>query len=144
MREKSPRLIVTFHTTAGAIATEQLCRRLGLEGKLISVPRCITSDCGMAMAGWGSILLGGCPLRQLILAGEGNGDSAVTVLGMIVGAAVSHNFGLAGAADSVAEDGTYVVGGIGTAGMAAVAIGFAVLLAITVTHLPKTEAVSRD
>ena len=30
------------------------------------------------------------------------------------------------------------------AGMAAVAIGFAVLLAITVTHLPKTEAVSRD
>ena len=39
MREKSPRLIVTFHTTAGAIATEQLCRRLGLAGKLISVPR---------------------------------------------------------------------------------------------------------
>ena len=94
------------------------------------------SALGMALAGWGSILLGGCPLRQLILAGEGNGDSAVTVLGMIVGAAVSHNFGLAGAADSVAEDGTYVVGGIGTAGMAAVAIGFAVLLAITVTHLP--------
>ena len=50
MREKSPRLIVTFHTTAGAIATEQLCRRLGLAGKLISVPRCITSDCGMACA----------------------------------------------------------------------------------------------
>jgi len=48
VREKSPRLIVTFHTTAGAIATEQLCRRLGLAGKLISVPRCITSDCGMA------------------------------------------------------------------------------------------------
>ena len=48
MREKSPRLIVTFHTTAGAVATEQLCRRLGLEGKLISVPRRITYDCGMA------------------------------------------------------------------------------------------------
>ena len=30
---------------------------------------------GMALVGWGSILLGGCPLRQLILAGEGNGDS---------------------------------------------------------------------
>ena len=48
MREQSPRLIVTFYPTAGAIATEQLCRRLGLEGKLISVPRRITSDCGMA------------------------------------------------------------------------------------------------
>ncbi|MDO4316086.1 MAG: YedE family putative selenium transporter, partial [Oscillospiraceae bacterium] len=73
---------------------------------------------GMLLAGWGSTLLGGCPLRQLILAGEGNGDSAVTVLGMIVGAAVAHNFGLAGNADSVV-DGVYTVGGIGTAGMAA-------------------------
>ena len=94
---------------------------------------------GMALAGWGSILLGGCPLRQLILAGEGNGDSAVTVLGMIVGAALAHNFGLAGAADSVAEDGTYVVGGIGTAGMAAVILGFVVLLAISASHLPGKE-----
>ncbi len=96
---------------------------------------------GMALAGWGSILLGGCPLRQLILAGGGNGDSAVTVFGMIVGAAVSHNFGLAGAADSVAENGAYVVGGIGVAGMIAVVAGFAVLLAITLTHLPRKEAV---
>ena len=93
---------------------------------------------GMALAGWGSTLLGGCPLRQLILAGEGNGDSAVTVFGMIVGAAVSHNFGLAGNADSVV-DGVYKVGGIGTAGMAAVILGFVVLLAITVTHLPGKE-----
>lgn len=94
---------------------------------------------GMALAGWGSILLGGCPLRQLILAGEGNGDSAVTVLGMIVGAAVAHNFGLAGNADSVV-DGVYTVGGIGAAGMAAVGIGFVVLLAVSVTHLPRKEA----
>ena len=50
---------------------------------------------GMALAGWGSILLGGCPLRQLILAGEGNTDSAVAVLGMFVGAAFCHNFKLA-------------------------------------------------
>lgn len=50
---------------------------------------------GMVLAGWGSVLLGGCPLRQLILAGEGNGDSAVTVMGYLVGAAIAHNFGLA-------------------------------------------------
>ena len=48
MRQKQPRLIVSFHTTAEAIATETACRRLGLEGKLISVPRSITSDCGLA------------------------------------------------------------------------------------------------
>lgn len=93
---------------------------------------------GMALAGWGSILLGGCPLRQLILAGEGNGDSAVTVLGMIVGAAVSHNFGLAGNADSVV-DGVYKVGGTSTAGMITVIIGFVVLLAISLLHLPGKE-----
>ena len=50
---------------------------------------------GMSVAGWGSVLLGGCPLRQLVLAGEGNSDSAVTVLGMLFGAAMSHNFKLA-------------------------------------------------
>ena len=93
---------------------------------------------GMALAGWGSILLGGCPLRQLILAGEGNGDSAVSVLGMVTGAAAAHNFGLAGNPDSVV-DGVYQVGGTSTAGMAAVLLGFAVLLAVTLTHLPKKE-----
>jgi len=93
---------------------------------------------GMALAGWGSILLGGCPLRQLILAGEGNGDSGVTVLGMIAGAAVAHNFGLAGNADSL-TDGVYTVGGIGRAGMIAVVIGFVVLLIISLLHLPGKE-----
>ena len=48
MRAKAPRLVVTFHTTAEAMATEQLCRREDLPGKLISVPRCLTSDCGIA------------------------------------------------------------------------------------------------
>lgn len=48
MREKVPRLVVAFHTTAEAMAAERLCRELGLAGKLISVPRSITSDCGLA------------------------------------------------------------------------------------------------
>ncbi len=50
---------------------------------------------GMVVVGFGAILLGGCPLRQLVLAGEGNIDSAITVLGLILGAAFAHNFGLA-------------------------------------------------
>ena len=91
---------------------------------------------GMVLVGWGSVLLGGCPLRQLILAGEGNGDSAVTVLGMLFGAAVSHNFGLAGAADSVA-DGVYKVGGISANGKAAVLAGLAVLLLLSCFHSAK-------
>ena len=93
---------------------------------------------GMALVGWGSVLLGGCPLRQLILAGEGNGDSAVTVLGMVAGAALAHNWGLAGSADALQEE-VYTVGGIGPNGKIAVAVGAAILLAISLTNLAKKE-----
>lgn len=48
MRQRRLRCVVSFHTTAGAMAAERLCRRKGLEGKLISVPRSVTSDCGIA------------------------------------------------------------------------------------------------
>ena len=111
---------------------------LGMLSQPIAHTQHLWSFLGMALAGWGSILLGGCPLRQLILAGEGNGDSAVTVLGMVVGAAIAHNFGMAGNPDSVV-DGVYKVGGTSTVGMAAVILGFVVLAVISVTHLPGKE-----
>lgn len=89
---------------------------------------------GMVIVGWGSCLLGGCPLRQLILTGEGNGDSAVTVIGMLVGAAFAHNFALAGGADSVVE-GVYKVGGIGPNGKLAAVCCLIALLVISLTNL---------
>jgi YedE family putative selenium metabolism protein len=49
----------------------------------------------MLLVGFASALLGGCPLRQLVLAGEGSSDSVSAVLGLLVGAAFCHNFGLA-------------------------------------------------
>ena len=48
MRRKEPSCIVTFHTTADAMATERICRELGLPGRLIPAPRNITADCGIA------------------------------------------------------------------------------------------------
>lgn len=48
MRAKVPCVVVTFHTTAEAMATEKLCRQRGLEGKLFSAPRALTADCGIA------------------------------------------------------------------------------------------------
>ena len=48
MREKKPRLIITFHTTTAAMAMEIACCRAGLPGRLIPVPREITAGCGMA------------------------------------------------------------------------------------------------
>ena len=78
---------------------------------------------GMVLAGLGSSLLGGCPFRQLILAGEGNTDSAVTWLGLLTGAAFAHNFGLASSA-----------AGPTPAGKAAVVIGLVVLLCIAAAN----------
>lgn len=74
---------------------------------------------GMLLVGFGCVLLGGCPMRQLVLSGEGNTDSAVTVLGLIVGAAFAHNFGLASSAN-----------GPTSAGKIAVVIGILVVSAI--------------
>ena len=81
----------------------------------------------------------GCPLRQLILAAQGNGDSAVTVFGMLVGAALAHNFGLAGNPDSKSEAGELIVGGISTAGKIAVVLGLVVMLVVVILNLPKKE-----
>jgi len=50
---------------------------------------------GMTLTGLAATLLGGCPLRQLIMTGEGDTDAGVTVLGLFAGAAVAHNFSLA-------------------------------------------------
>jgi hypothetical protein len=88
----------------------------------------------MALAGLAFTLAGGCPGRQLFLAGEGDGDSAVFVSGMITGAAFAHNFSLAGKPDDVASG---VVGGIGPYGMGAVVFGLVVCLVIGFTMREK-------
>jgi len=48
MREKELRLVITFHTTTAAMAMEKACNARSLPGRLIPVPREITSGCGMA------------------------------------------------------------------------------------------------
>ena len=60
--------------------------------------------------------------------GEGNSDAAMAVLGMIVGAAVCHNFGLASSAD-----------GPTARGQIAVILGLVVVAIIAVTNVTKKE-----
>ncbi len=91
---------------------------------------------GMALAGLAFALAGGCPGRQLFLSGEGDGDSAVFVLGMIVGAGIAHNFSLVGSPDTVTE-GVLKVGGLTPFGMGAVILGLVVCLAIGFTMREK-------
>lgn len=70
------------------------------EGKVIPQPAAHSvhwlNFAGMALAGLSFTLAGGCPGRQVFLSGEGDGDAAIFVLGMLTGAAVSHNFLMVG------------------------------------------------
>ena len=78
---------------------------------------------GLAVVGFAAVLAGGCPLRQLIIAGEGDTDAVITVVGMVAGAAVAHNFGLTGSA-----------AGVATAGQIAVILSLVVLALIGFGH----------
>ena len=49
-RAPKPTLVLTFHTTAAAMAAEAACLRAGIPGRLCPVPRQISSDCGIAWA----------------------------------------------------------------------------------------------
>ena len=102
--------------------------KLGMTEQPVAHTNMIWNCLGMVLAGFGSVLLGGCPLRQLVMAGEGNTDSAVTVLGYFMGAAFAHNFGLASSAK-----------GPTSAGMIAVIIGLLVVVCIAWLNLKGNE-----
>ena len=48
MRKKELKLVVTFHTTADAMAMEKACKEHGVPGRIIPVPRVISAGCGLA------------------------------------------------------------------------------------------------
>ena len=50
MRRRTETCVVTFRTTAGAMAMEAACKAEGLSGRLIPVPRSITAGCGLCWA----------------------------------------------------------------------------------------------
>ena len=100
----------------------------GFVGQPIAHTDGLWNALGMYLAGFGCILLGGCPMRQLILSGEGNTDSVVTVLGLMAGAAFAHNFGLASSADGPTANGKI-----------AVVIGIVVVAAIAALNSMRKE-----
>jgi uncharacterized protein len=93
----------------------------GFSAQPISHEEHLWNFLGMALVGLAATLLGGCPLRQMVLSGQGDMDAALTVLGMLAGAAVAHNFGLASSPGPA---------GTTTFGAWAVGIGLAVALLI--------------
>ena len=56
---------------------------LGFSGQPIAHSQHLWNILGMYVVDFAAVLAGGCPLRQLILAGQDSSDSAVTFLGRL-------------------------------------------------------------
>ncbi|MEA4965969.1 MAG: YedE family putative selenium transporter [Oscillospiraceae bacterium] len=82
---------------------------LGFAGQPVAHTDGLWNFLGMLLTGFGCVLLGGCPLRQLVLTGEGNTDSAIAIIGLAVGAAFAHNFGLASSGEGPTANGKIAV-----------------------------------
>ena len=113
--------------------------KLSFQGQPIAHIDGVWNFLSMAAVGLGSVLLGGCPLRQLILSGEGNTDSVVTVFGYFVGAAIAHNFKLASSATVIAEDGA-ITGGPTAAGKAVTVAILVILVVLALANTRKEKA----
>ncbi len=101
----------------------------GFQGQPVAHTQSFWNFAGMVVAGLAFALAGGCPGRQLFMSGEGDGDAALFVVGMITGAAFAHNWGLASSA-----------AGIGPHGVAAVVVTLLVCLYIGFTNLKRVGA----
>ena len=79
--------------------------KAGFEGQPVAHTNHLWNFLGMSLSGLAFALAGGCPGRQLFLSGEGDADAGIFVLGMIVGAGISHTFAMASSPKGVAAFG---------------------------------------
>jgi uncharacterized protein len=89
----------------------------------------------MALVGLTGVLAGGCPVRQVVLAGEGNGDAMMTATGILAGCALAHTFQtVSGPSGSTAAGRIAVLVGL------AVSLAYAVwvILAVARSQVPAT------
>lgn len=77
---------------------------LGFEGQPVAHTDALGNFASMTVAALAAMLLGGCPFRQVVMSAEGDWDAGVAVAGMLVGAGVSHYFGLASSAAGLAPN----------------------------------------
>lgn len=93
----------------------------GFEAQPIAHTQSLWNFMGMVTAGLAFALAGGCPGRQLFMAGEGDNDAAIFAVGIIVGAALAHNFGTASSGAGIGPHGAMAaIGGL----VVCLAIGF--------------------
>ena len=96
---------------------------LGLYGQPGAHLEYLWSFLGMGLVGWISVIIGGCPFRQLIKAGEGDADAGLVVIGMFIGGALAQSWGIAATASGVSIYGKISI----LAGFALIAAGSLIL-----------------
>ncbi len=110
----------------GTLIGSDIIYHWGFADQPVAHSKALWNFLGMALAGMAFILAGACPLRNFIILGEGDTDAGVFILGLIAGAAVSHNFLIAASP-----------GGIGQNTVIAVLIGLAFCLTVGFTMRKK-------
>jgi YedE family putative selenium metabolism protein len=93
--------------------------KAGFAGQPLAHTQHLWNFLGLALVGLSGTLMSGCPLRQLVRAGSGDSDAVAATLGLVVGAALCHNLGVAA-----------TPAGVPAAGRVAVLAGLAVAAAI--------------
>ncbi|NPD31490.1 YedE-related selenium metabolism membrane protein [Eggerthellaceae bacterium zg-1084] len=101
---------------------------LGFAGQPIAHTEALWNILGLFIVGLAATMLGGCPLRQMVLAGTGSSDAAITFLGMLIGAAFAHNFAIAASPK-----------GVGLAGQVMTVACIVVLFAIAAINIKRGE-----
>lgn len=84
-------LVAAYAATALATGTFSF----GFRGSPLAHGDVLWSALAMALVGLAGAFAGGCPVRQLVLTGEGNGDGFVTTVGILLGTVVAHGVGAA-------------------------------------------------
>ncbi len=128
-------LVATALLAAGYAAVAMLTGHfsLGVAGQPAAHGDHVWNVLALVLVGLTAAFAGGCPVRQLVMTGEGNGDAFTTTMGVLVGGALAHTLGLASS-------------GAGTtnAGRVAVVIGIVVVVAyaaaITARHRADSTA----
>jgi hypothetical protein len=77
----------------------------------------------MFLVGLAAVLIGGCPFRQLVLAGEGDADAGAAVLGMLVAGGLVQSWGLRS-----------TIAGATSAGKLATMIGLVLVLGMALAY----------
>lgn len=128
-------VMLVFNIAAGGF-------KLSFDGQPVAHSQQLWNILGLYAVGFAATLAGGCPVRQMVLAGQGSGDAAITFVGMLVGAAFAHNFGLASAASAAATaEKEAVVGGPTVTGQIFLVCCIAVLFVLAYVNIRKQKTV---